>query len=68
MKLNLRNLLLVVFAVNALFWGLLPHSIHCKALAMVSSMKCPPHSVHLVMGVVFYFAALFVAQREYLMK
>jgi hypothetical protein len=65
---NLRNLLLVVFAVNALFWGLLPHSVHCKALAMVSSMKCPPHSVHLVMSVVFYFAALFVAQREYLMK
>lgn len=68
MNFNLRNLVIVFLAVNALFWGLMPHSVHCKALAMVSSMKCPPHSVHLIMGVVFYFLALFVAQRDYLMK
>lgn len=68
MEFSLKNLAVVFFAVNALFWGLLPHSVHCKGLAMVSNMKCPPHSLHLVMGVVCYFIALYFAQRRYLMS
>ena len=68
MNFNLRNIAIVVLAVNAVFWGLFPHSVHCKALAMVSTMKCPPHSVHIMTGVVCYFLAVFVSQRKYLMK
>lgn len=68
MKLSVKNLLVVFFAVNALFWGLFPHSVHCKGLALFSNIKCPPHSVHLITGVVCYFVALFIAQRNYLMS
>ena len=68
MNISLRHLAVLVLAVNALFCGLMPHSVHCNALAMLSSMNCPPHSVHLIMGVIFYFLALFVAQQKYLMN
>ena len=60
MMMNLRNVVVLVLGLNALFWGLLPHS--------VSNMKCPPHSVHLMMGVVFYFLALYAAQQKYIMS
>ena len=68
MKMNLRNVVVLVLGLNALFWGLLPHSVHCKTVAMVSNMKCPTHSVHLMMGVVFYFLAVYVRQQKYIMS
>ena len=64
------NCVLLAFLItNALFWGLFPHSAHCKVLADLSKMvnmtvKCPDHSVHLMMGIVFFLSAVFVAQKD----
>ena len=64
------NCILLAFLItNALFWGLFPHSAHCKVLADFNnllgvSMSCPDHSVHLVMGVVFFLLAVYLAQKD----
>ena len=64
------NCILLAFLItNALFWGLFPHSAHCKVLNDLSKMvnmtiKCPSHLVHLVSGVVFFLAAVYVAQKD----
>ena len=51
-------LLVVVFLVlNALFWGLASHGTHCR-LAAKLDVRCPPHCVHLLMGLASYLAAV----------
>ena len=62
-----QNLLVALFAVNALFWGLMPHKVHCEIVSTVSK-TCPPHSVHIVMGLVAFFLAVVTAQWDYLTK
>ena len=64
------NCILLAFLItNALFWGLFPHSAHCKVLNDLSKMvnmtiKCPSHMVHITMGIVFFLAAVYVAQSD----
>ena len=64
------NCVLLAFLItNALFWGLFPHSAHCKVLTDVNKMigmsfKCPSHAVHLIMGLVFFVASVYVAQQD----
>jgi len=62
-------ILLSFLVINALFWGLFPHSAHCKVLADINKMigmsiKCPSHTVHLIMGIVFFILSVYVAQKE----
>jgi len=57
--------------INAIFWGLFPHQAHCKVLSDInkligSSIKCPSHSIHLIMGVAFFLAAVAYTHRKYL--
>ena len=64
------NCIILAFLItNALFWGLFPHSAHCRVLAdfnnlLGTSMQCPDHSIHLVMGVVFFLLAVYFAQKD----
>ena len=59
--------LLAFLAANALFWGLFPHASHCVLVAMLApGITCPPHWIHLSMGIIFYLAAIYVAQRDYI--
>lgn len=69
----MNNILLAFFLANAIFWGLFPHSSHCEALTMFNkllgtSLKCPSHSIHLLMGLIFFCLAIYVAQKKYLDK
>ena len=60
----LYNLLVLFLIVNALFWGLFPHSIHCRLASYIGVQDCPSHWVHIGLGVVCFLAAVVVAQRH----
>lgn len=61
---ELKDLLLVFLITNALFWGLFPHTTHCKMLSYISSMKCPSHNIHLFIGLLSYIGAVYVSQKK----
>ena len=61
----LRTLLVAFLAVNALFWGLWPHSAHCGVAATLGIADCPSHMIHLAIGLVFFVLAVVVAQWGY---
>ena len=59
-------LLVACLLVNALFWGLAEHSQHCSLLNAVGmGANCPPHYVHLMMGLAFFCATIYVQQKSY---
>ena len=65
------SVILGFLILNALFWSFFPHNAHCKFLfdlnkVFGSSLTCPQHWVHLVMGLLFYLAALYYSQMEYI--
>lgn len=62
----LQAIIVLFFAVNALFWGLFSHAAHCKLAGAFGVKQCPPHIVHLVIGLVSFIAAVAVAQWGYL--
>jgi hypothetical protein len=51
-----------LLVMNALFWGLFPHSAHCGLVGWLGVAKCPSHWIHISMGVVFFLCAVLVAQ------
>ena len=61
----LKNILIVFFAINAVFWSLFPHSIHCNVAHLVVE-SCPAHSVHLIIGIMSFIIAFIIAQFNYL--
>lgn len=65
-----RQLLVIFFLLNAIFWGLFPHTTHCKVVSQLfgGSVKCPPHIIHLSFGVVSFLLAILFAQQEYVMS
>ena len=63
----LRNLVVSVLTVAAIFFGLLPHSVHCNVLKTVMK-KCPPHNVHIVSGLLLFVLAVVVAQWDHLKR
>lgn len=65
MNLLLQNFLVAVLGVNALFWGLMPHKVHCEFVNMFTK-SCPSHNIHLLMGVVSFLLAVLVAQWDHL--
>lgn len=58
----LRLIFTILFAANALFWGLGPHSAHCRVAASLGMTTCVPHIYHIVMGVIFFVVAVLFAQ------
>ena len=46
-----KIVLIIFFAINAIFWSLFPHSIHCK-LANTFLDVCPTHDIHLSIGII----------------
>ena len=61
----LKNLIVVFLAVNALFWGLMSHKVHCNLVTMFTN-TCPSHTVHLFMGLIAFVLAVVVAQYDYI--
>jgi hypothetical protein len=65
----MKTLILTLLIANALFWGLFPHNAHCLFVEKIGKMfkkniVCPEHKVHLMMGVGFYIASIYVAQKD----
>lgn len=61
----MRELLIAVLILNSLFWGLMPHNIHCQVLSKITSANCPPHIIHITIGIISFMLAVIVAQQEY---
>ena len=57
------------FVINAIFWGLFPHKQHC-ALAMATGTMsvCPPHYIHIIIGIVSFLISVCIAQYDYIFK
>ena len=63
------QLLLTGFLLlNAVFWGLFSHSVHCKVAGSFGLKNCPPHWVHLTIGLAAFVGAVVSAQWGYLTK
>ena len=68
-----NSFIISFFLVNALFWSLFPHSAHCSLLRDFNKMigtniKCPTHSVHIFMGIIFFLITIYFAQKKYIHK
>ena len=64
-----RNIILFLLILNALFWGLFPHSEHCKVFNYLNkitklSMECPSHKIHIIMGFIFYTLSVYYTQHN----
>ena len=57
---TVKMLLIAFLLVNAIFWGLYPHSIHCSVAAMMGVKKCPAYVY--VMGLGSFILALYIKQ------
>ena len=67
----MNTVILALLIINVLFWSFFPHSAHCYFLNGINktfntAIKCPQHWVHLTMGIVAYFLALYYAQMDYI--
>ena len=67
------SVILGFLILNALFWSFFPHSAHCQLLDGLNklfgtTMKCPDHWIHLLMGIITYFVALYYSQMNYINK
>jgi hypothetical protein len=65
----MQCLLLTFLILNALFWGLFNHEVHCQVVDEVSKVvnlkiECPEHKIHLLIGLISYVAAIYVAQKD----
>jgi hypothetical protein len=58
-----KQLLVAFFLLNAVFWGLFPHSMHCKVASDLGVKKCAPHWMHVyVFGLLSFVLALYFKQ------
>lgn len=61
-----KQLLVLFFLINALFWGLASHKNHCNLANMLLGAKpsqCPPHWFHVyVMGLGSFIITLYLVQ------
>tara|TARA_Y100000389_G_C17456584_1_gene518572 strand:- start:2254 stop:2595 length:342 start_codon:yes stop_codon:yes gene_type:complete len=64
----MKELLIVFLLVNSLFWGLLPHDIHCDLCLKLGIIKCPPHIVLICISIVCFSTAIILSQEEYFGK
>ena len=59
----LKNLFVLFFLLNALFWGMASHKQHCKVASVFGMKKCPPHWIHVyVIGLGSFIASLYLVQ------
>ncbi len=61
----IKNLFIVFFIINAIFWSLFSHNTHCEFASNFTD-KCAPHSIHLTIGIISFFIAFIIAQYDYI--
>jgi hypothetical protein len=64
MDISWTNVLVAFLLINAVFWGLGHHDLHCQALSKVG-VGCVDHKYHVVLGIICFVAAAYVQQRRY---
>lgn len=58
-----KQFLVAFFLINAVFWGLFPHSDHCNLASKLGRKTCAPHWVHVyVFGVLSFIISLYIKQ------
>jgi len=60
----IKNIFIMFFTINAIFWSLFSHHTHCKFVSQFTK-ECPSHTVHLTFGIISFFIAFFIAQYDY---
>ncbi len=63
----METLILTFLIANAIFWGLFPHNAHCLFINNINeffkmNINCPDHSVHILLGFLFYTASVYFTQ------
>jgi DMSO/TMAO reductase YedYZ heme-binding membrane subunit len=59
----LKYFIVGFFVVNAIFWSLFHHSIHCNVFNYFMPNKtCPPHSFYITIGIIAFIIAVIIAQ------
>ena len=61
----IKNIIIVFFTINAIFWSLFPHNVHCDFVTNFVP-TCPSHGLHLTIGFISFLIAFIVAQYDYL--
>ena len=61
----MRQLLVIILLVLAVFFSLFPHRVHEKVILELTGMPSPPHIVHVIMGLSCFFLATILAQKDY---
>ena len=61
----MRQLLVIILLVLAVFFSLFPHRVHEKVIFELTGMPSPPHIFHLIMGLTCFFLATVLAQKDY---
>ena len=64
----MNNFITAFLVINAIFWGLFPHKEHCAFVSKfgIEMSQCPPHYVHLLMGLAFYAGSVYYVQFDYI--
>ncbi len=60
--------LTIYFSLLAIFWGLFPYSIHCSVMSNFGFKYCPPHIIHVAIGIIFFIIAIFIRQGNFFNK
>ena len=66
------ELFILLFLIgNMIFWSFFSHQSHCEFLNNINSflglqIECPSHTIHLLMGFIFYLMALYYSQYDYI--
>ena len=60
------NYLVYFLIMNAVFWGLAYHNEHCELVGTFGVKGCPPHYIHLLMGLFFYMLAVYIQNKPYI--
>ena len=61
----LSILLTIYFAILAIFWGLLPYSVHCSVMSNIGIKECPSNIIHVAMGIIFFIVAIYIRQGNF---
>ena len=60
-----HNLAVIFLIINAIFWGLFPHSTHCKLVGAMGVAKCPTHVMHVGFGIACFLGAVWIEQGNF---
>ena len=63
----LHTILIIFFAINAIFWSFFPRETHCQ-FAKMFLKECPSHNFYLTIGVLSFIIAFVIAQYNHLKK